>query len=809
MDHLFPNVLEISILTSVVILVFGLLSSVLGKRYGVKWKYIVWMILAIRLVMPVPIVLQQPIVNIPVYPVKVQSVASQPDVLPKEALERFTSYPAEMANQGQKGETQRTQKAENTHFLVILFASIYNHFEILWILGMFLFLGYQGKKYQLFLKDLSRNSRHIRDAQILDIYYKVCKELKIKKRPEILFCGVLPSPLCVGFFRQRIYLNFEDYKAEQLIYIFKHELMHCKRRDIWYKALLMLARGVHFFNPFIHWMARLAENDMEYSCDSLVLESCNLSQRQEYGLTILSGIRKGQKVSLFSTAFHGGKEELKNRIDHILDTRKKKRGLPSLLALALVVWLGTAFVGCSPKAEILPYGEGESNVVSTLYECKLDYIGNHVGVGKILGNLGLPKGIGYDDEGMELFTTEEPYGARQYLVVEKGMELPDNGWFAKNAMIFLALVENASFFEYFITDASGDEQILHFTREDGAQYYGDIDLRSMSANEETFHDFIQELDALFPQTKEDFTLKQIQSSILLDEMTKEMGNAFSYEALVENPKYQELLKLGDAALSEMLIHFGCGQTDDTKGYIMMSACLEILQVPVPVNDDLLQQMTPTQWYKSYLALDSMVVEPFVYDEQRYTQDLEKGGLLTMKKTTQQGLITRQNHVQRAVYEALHQRFFLEKGDRELQIYAPLICHISQTADKLSVYAVIGRVNYSLVRTPKAGYQLIEGGGSHVPTRLDFEKKNGNWVLKDWVEAKDGSEYTPSIKEMCKGAFDVANDLISYDTREMQKLLMQNLIFYLNGRKDITVYGVTHMEEEDIKEVSRLIPFVQA
>ncbi len=55
---------------------------------------------------------------------------------------------------------------------------------------------------------------------------------------------------------------------------------------------------------------------------------------------------------------------------------------------------------------------------------------------------------------------------------------------------------------------------------------------------------------------------------------------------------------------------------------------------------------------------------------------------------------------------------------------------------------------------------------------------------------------------------MANAMISYDTREMQMLLMQNLIFYMKDKTQITVYEVSHMEEQDIQEVSQYISFIQ-
>lgn len=801
MGNLFQNVMEISIFTSGAIIILGLLSHFLEKRYGVIWRYFLWLVIGIRLVLPFDFTISQPIVEIPTPQGRVQTIAkTQPVSWEVDAISDVSISKVEnvkIQNELRQPEMGRLSTILNT---------IWERIWVFWLLGMVISFIWQGQKYRRFLLNLNRNSRSIRDAEVLEVYYDVCREMDLKKRPEIFFCGILPSPLCIGFFRQKIYLNHEEYKAEQLSYILKHELIHCKRRDIWYKALLVIARGVHFFNPFVYWMVHLAEHDIEYSCDSLVLEKCSLTQRQDYGLTILDSIRQGGQTNPLSTAFDGNKEELKERIDHIFDMKKKKRGTLLLLILLLFIWGGTAFVGCGEREQV-SQTPAEKDWVGKLYSCKLDYIGNHDGVGDILRNLTLPEGILSSKEGIELFTNEEPYGARRYLLLNQGEEIPQNGWFEKDAMVFLALVDNASFFEYAITDTKGEEQILHFDRKDAADYFGDTDLRSMAVDESTFRNFMDELEQLFLEDT-DYSLLQIQSSILLDEIVDEMGESFSYDALRDYEKYEELLKLGDGALSEMLIQFGQGRADNTRGYIMMAACLELLKTPADTIPTLLEEMMPSQWYSAYCALDSVAVLPFQYDESTYTEGLEKGGLLPMKKATKEGLITRHSDVIKAVYTAMEQRFSEETDSREVQIFAPLISQISEKKDKLSVYAVIGLTRYSFLRTPNLGYQLIKGGGSCIPSRLDFEWKDDRWNLIEWTEAKDGSEYTSSIKEMCKGTMGVANDLISYDSREMQMLLMQNLIFYLNGKTNITVYGNSYMEERDIQEVNKYISFIQ-
>lgn len=51
--NLFLSILEISISVGLIVLVLILLSPFLNKRYAAKWKYWIWLFLALRLITPV------------------------------------------------------------------------------------------------------------------------------------------------------------------------------------------------------------------------------------------------------------------------------------------------------------------------------------------------------------------------------------------------------------------------------------------------------------------------------------------------------------------------------------------------------------------------------------------------------------------------------------------------------------------------------------------------------------------------------------------------------------------------------------
>ena len=862
MDAIFQNVWEMSLFVIPVIMVLALCSDLLGKRYGARWKYLVWLVVAIRLCVPIQIDPPAPMAKIQV---EVPNVAVQMQEM-RSGQGEFTiekTQPAPVETIIEAPDRQSPPMlAEAEHSMAeILIDFFLNYPDMLWFVGVVLFLAWQGWKYFSFKRMLKRNRRKVLDAAVLDTYYTLCRKMGVEKRPEIYFCEPLPSPLCVGFWKQEIYINSEEREENDIRLILKHELTHCKRKDLWFKGILMLARALHFFNPFVHWMAKLAEKDMELSCDVAVMENCDMEERQAYSMAILRTVKEANSKNMqMSTAFSGGKEELKARFENIFDMTKKKRGIALFTAAAVLVCGGTAFVGCAtpaPDVEIMEtkvvYGGYTERIVHDLYEAKLDYIGDASGVGKIFGLLPLPDGVTPNEEGMELFTDEgEPYGAMRHLNLIYTGETAfadvsqesflDGRWLRIHGMIFLALVDNADYMKYAIhLEEMGEGYVtIPFDREMAKTYFGEKDLREFAADEETFLNFVSainryfyegitkpeqilqlsELDAeaaqarmndmLYGEEKAEVTYESDQSMLyqmihadsLLYHIANEQGltssNPLEY---INCAEYEELVDIGEPTLREFLSSFGEGCVgDNLEGYIMMFACQDILGEPRQAD------VTPTEWYQLYSALDSTLAVAFRYDEKVYPAELVREYI--MGDVDEWSVLkAREDDRVRAVYDALENKYNV-KGillGHTVNIYAPYIHKIYEKGDTMQVFATIMEQTYALSRT-NTGYGFFERGGSVIPSRLDFKKQNGKWVLTDWIEAEDGSYYDDSIKEMCKGHIGLASKMMD-GGENAYLLLWQNIIYYMQahyGGMDIPVYFTSYLGGADIAKINHYI-----
>ena len=381
-----------------------------------------------------------------------------------------------------------------------------------------------------------------------------------------------------------------------------------------------------------------------------------------------------------------------------------------------------------------------------------------------------------------------------------------------------------------------------FDREQAKKYFGAQDLRDFASDEGTFRNFVltinryfyegvstpeqilalSKLDAAAAQER----MQQMASGDFLEE-TKE-DQSLSYQMILadslaseiaaqkltsSNPadylhctQYDELVKLGEPALRAFLSEFAEGSIgDDLEGYIKMSACQDILGEHR--DKDVLP--TPTEWYRNYTATDSTYCAPFRYggtDATQYTADLTKK--YSMGGSDQYSIVAAgKDERLRAVYTALSDRFNnYSNAGYTTTIYAPLIEGIKESGNKMQVFAVIFDSTYAMSRT-KEGYALFERGGSVVPSRLDFEKRNGKWILTDWTQAEDGSYYADSIKKMCDGDNALAKKMISYDSDACQMLLWQNMIYYMKanyGGMKLPIYFDSNMEEKNIKKISKFI-----
>ncbi|MDE7090096.1 MAG: M56 family metallopeptidase, partial [Prevotella sp.] len=217
-----------------------------------------------------------------------------------------------------------------------------------WMIGSLLFISVHFISYAHYKRQVIKRGRIIDNADIMHQISELKRELHIRDIIQVIEYSEAGSPMIIGFLKPVLVLPKEQYCAEELYFILKHELVHLKRGDVYFKLLFVVANALHWFNPFIWLLQKEAVVDMEMSCDERVTKGADYAVRRLYTETLLSLLHKQcAKKTVLSTQFYGGKKMIKKRFQNILFKKGKKNGIFFLLcAVVLTISLGTA-IGCS------------------------------------------------------------------------------------------------------------------------------------------------------------------------------------------------------------------------------------------------------------------------------------------------------------------------------------------------------------------------------------------------------------------------------------------------------------------------------
>ena len=150
----------------------------------------------------------------------------------------------------------------------------------------------------------------------------------------------LPSPCLSGVFRPAIYLTpaaLENEDRTQMAVL--HETMHYRHGDhIW--ALLRCALlCVYWFDPFVWLAAYLSRRDAELACDESCVRALGDARRLDYGdalIAMLAHTGKAPAILSASTGMSGGKRAVRERVTRIVRA-PRTRAAAVLAALVLVV----------------------------------------------------------------------------------------------------------------------------------------------------------------------------------------------------------------------------------------------------------------------------------------------------------------------------------------------------------------------------------------------------------------------------------------------------------------------------------------
>lgn len=369
MRHVFTTFLNISLSVSILFLLFKLVDYILKKRYSIRWKHLAFLLLGIRLLLPINLgVITLPMLSLDdsYHKESLTNITldsnfndSTTDLInlpsaDKEVVNIDSSYPLNspndsLLNSNSDKDLQSKNQLKTTDFFSItrLFHSIrdasFNPFITTWLIGAIIFLFYHLSSYVAFHRKVKYTVRATDNATYLDIMQEQKNHLHITKDIQLLIYNDINSPLLLGFRNPCILLPNNNYTKDQIAFIIKHELTHYKHHDLYIKLLLIVSNALHWFNPIIYLLVREASLTMELYCDESVTAKQTLSYREQYSLTLLQIMKSGNSHSpaLLSTGFTNYAKYMKERFLHIMNTSTKKKGSILIILSIAIILIGS------------------------------------------------------------------------------------------------------------------------------------------------------------------------------------------------------------------------------------------------------------------------------------------------------------------------------------------------------------------------------------------------------------------------------------------------------------------------------------
>lgn len=363
------HILKLNIISAVVIFLVLGLSVLLKNRFTARWKYVVWLAVAMSLLVPARLPSNFSLINF-----KVPGTESSGNE--KITAKRIISADADSANvnsskvnsedsstaDSKMQDTAVTGKAStgavlkdevqsdsasaslSGRHIVPLAAKI---FMIVWLAGAVIKLLAEICAYCFSMRSLKRMSLPVNDLMKWKMYRDVCEQKGIRRRPELMQNAGLSTPLLAGLFRTKLYLPAVGYSAEELKLVYHHELTHYLHRDLWYKMLLRICASVYWFNPALLFMLWEADKDIENLCDAEVVRVCSRAERKLYRKLLLRTVAIDDQVPYVTASLNDSSMVFKDRILYMLNMKKLRKNVLPGVILAMVLVGGNLAFGFS------------------------------------------------------------------------------------------------------------------------------------------------------------------------------------------------------------------------------------------------------------------------------------------------------------------------------------------------------------------------------------------------------------------------------------------------------------------------------
>lgn len=367
---------EIIITVSVLIICILLVRRIFRRKIGSRFQYALWLLVALRLVIPVSIPVSLPMAEF-MDPYHLMGFDTDEVVEQLEQPIQVTIHSgniyhllAEDSEQTADNASGETGGARMFFMAGHLGYSWLDVLGILWTGGMLIVAAWILLTNRIFYHRLKKSRKIAELSMEAESALRERlprKVIRTYERIRIYTAEDLVSPCLYGMpGREAVYLTpelIED--TNRLCHVLTHELCHRKHGDSFWGILRGLLVTVYWFHPLVWVAAVLSKRDCELACDEAALMLLGEEERISYGETLLSIItRKARVFDLLcnATTMTGNGKSVKERIGFIAKKPQILRTAVALTAILMTVVFGFAITRHHERVRIAVFGQDMDTV---------------------------------------------------------------------------------------------------------------------------------------------------------------------------------------------------------------------------------------------------------------------------------------------------------------------------------------------------------------------------------------------------------------------------------------------------------------
>jgi beta-lactamase regulating signal transducer with metallopeptidase domain/photosystem II stability/assembly factor-like uncharacterized protein len=351
MSDFMRTLISMSLSGSIVAVVLVALKPLITKRLSRTWQYYVWLIVVLRLLLPLSptITITGNVLPGMTYTNMSPVVTTAPVTTTPAGTTPATSTPAGVPATPMQTAPHTTPAAANggaTRSVSVLLL-------MLWAIGASAVMVYNTAGYARFKRMVRRTAVRVTDSRLLTILEACRQETHVRVSPALYTSTLVTSPILLGAIHPAIVLPDRLSTDNELRYALLHELTHARRQDALLKWATVIATSIHWFNPLAYVVQREMDRSCELACDEAVTMRFSADDRRGYGSMLLAvASAAGAPSPAMFSAMVEEKRNLKERLGTIMSSKKQTKRTMAVSIVAAFLIAGIALLaGCTFTAK--------------------------------------------------------------------------------------------------------------------------------------------------------------------------------------------------------------------------------------------------------------------------------------------------------------------------------------------------------------------------------------------------------------------------------------------------------------------------